>query len=447
LKRRSVRILVVVVAALAVLAIATVAPVDRTPFEEQPFFSEMEQRIGEIEPLMLEGKLEAGWSRVNITPQYPMPMAGYAPRSAFETVHDSLYARILSFRASYHTVSIVSVDLLLFPAVLRDRLREKADSAKVGKYLYLSATHTHNGIGGWDDSFVGRLSLGTFSRSWIESAANQLVKALRDIEYLPSQVNYWQTDASELVENRVDRVDGKTDGAIRGIELTRSDSSTAILYTFSAHPTSIDRHSRELSGDYPAAVTERLEHRFDFAVFLAGMVGSHRFAGTDLTGYPFIDNVADVLEEKIEHRRRGTVLATPAVQFMTVPIEFGPSQLRIADNWKVRDWLFGALLRPLQGEAVVLEIGNTVLIGLPCDFSGEIYNVEGLGALAESEGKKLIITSFNGDYIGYITLDRHYDESSAEEIRALNWVGPGYGRYFKSIIANLVYMSQPDSIQ
>ena len=39
---------------------------------------------------------------------------------------------------------------------------------------------------------------------------------------------------------------------------------------------------------------------------------------------------------------------------------------------------------------------------------------------------------------GYITLDRHYDVLHAEEVRTLNWVGPGYGEYFTSIIKKVI---------
>jgi neutral ceramidase len=75
---------------------------------------------------------------------------------------------------------------------------------------------------------------------------------------------------------------------------------------------------------------------------------------------------------------------------------------------------------------------------MPCDFSGEILIENGVYDLAEKLDKQLIVTSFNGDYIGYITEDHHYDISKRSEIREMNWVGPHYGAYFKEILRELV---------
>jgi neutral ceramidase len=438
LERRPFKILPASILALAVLVFVCVGQVDEDVVADLELREKMDMRLAGMRPRVTMGNLEAGWAQVNITPGYPMPMAGYAARRAFESVHDSLYARVISIKNSGPAITFISVDLLLFPPLLRDRLQQKLDSASMTDLLYLSATHTHNGVGGWDDSFVGKRAMGNFHEEWVESTASKLLQTLVNVTYQQAQINYWQSDASEMVENRVDPAEGKTDGIIRGIEITRNDSSNAILYTFSAHPTSIDRHSLELSGDYPAAVTNRLANRFDFAMFMAGMVGSHRFKGMQQTNYPFLDSVAPIIEDKIEHRSADSALRTASIRFLSVPVEFGPSQMRFAGDWRVNDWIFSSALRGLQGNAVMAEIGNIVFVGLPCDFSGELYTVEGLGQLAASSGKELIITSFNGDYVGYITLDKHYDESRAEEIRALNWVGPGFGEYFTAIIRNLV---------
>jgi hypothetical protein len=85
-----------------------------------------------------------------------------------------------------------------------------------------------------------------------------------------------------------------------------------------------------------------------------------------------------------------------------------------------------------------MKIGNLIFLGTPCDFSGEIYVRDGLGQLAERQGNKLLITSFDGDYVGYITYDDHFGHSEQEEIMAMNWVGPHYGNYFSQIVQKLI---------
>jgi hypothetical protein len=44
--------------------------------------------------------------------------------------------------------------------------------------------------------------------------------------------------------------------------------------------------------------------------------------------------------------------------------------------------------------------------------------------------------------VGYINSDYHYFKSDAEEVRALNWTGPGFSQYFSDVIkTNLKTMS------
>ena len=83
------------------------------------------------------------------------------------------------------------------------------------------------------------------------------------------------------------------------------------------------------------------------------------------------------------------------------------------------------------------------MLGMPCDFSGEIAVLDGLDDYARERGLNLLITSFNGAYIGYITADHHYDKSRHEEVMAMNWVGPGMGRYFSAVIAALIDRHSP----
>ena len=169
------------------------------------------------------------------------------------------------------------------------------------------------------------------------------------------------------------------------------------------------------------------------------MVGSHRLDGFmeenfDLTEKAGKTLASKVLSESIESKRSDSLSISTA----HIPIHYGPSQLRIEKNWKLRDWAFRSLLRPLQGEITYLEIGDVILLGTSCDFSGELYVDAELERLALSEGKKLIITSFNGKYTGYITLDDHYDRYKKEEVMAMNWVGPHFGKYYQEMIKRIV---------
>lgn len=379
-------------------------------------------------------QLKAGWAKVNITPDHSMPMAGYIPRDRFDTVHDSLFARIIVIENGSFKTAMINVDLLIFPPSLRDQIKEKVGNT----FLYLSATHTHNGVGGWDPSLGGRLITGKYSEEYVKSIADKISDAVNSITTKNSSLQYWESNTSNIVENRVNVDSGKVDTKLRGIKLQRDDSTSAVLFTYSAHATSIAKEKLELSADYPAKAIELLQKQYTFLMFMSGMVGSTRLKWTPYLDYQLIDSIAPKLVASIDTAKYDTAMNSPQIKSKHIPIEFGPSQLRIAKNWKINDWVFRSVFGKLKGELTYLEFGDVVFIGTPCDFAGELYNVFELEKIAADHKKHLIITSFNGDYDGYITYDKHYDESTKEEINALNWVGPYYGAYFSDMIKRIV---------
>lgn len=427
---------------LAVLTFALIGPIDRTPLHEQAFYETMMSRLDTLPSSAhkKKGKLKTAWTKVNITPGTPMPMAGYKPRPRFDLVHDSLYARMMLLENGDVSALLINVDLLLFPPLLRDRLEARLRERGLNHFLYLSATHTHNGIGGWDDSALGQFVLGDYHDAWVEKTARDIADGIAGLIPEPTSLASWTVDASEWIENRIAFDKGEKDGLLRGFLLSRDDSTRALFFTYSAHATSIRKESHELSADYPAAVIGLAEQQFDFAMYMAGMVGSHRFVWSPKQDFDFISTIAPEVYQRI---RSGMSMSTRAVDSVSiratqVPIEFGPSQMRIGKNWKVRDWVFQWLVNPLEGELSYLELGDVVLVGTPCDFSGEVYVREGLGQFAAQQGKQLIITSFNGDYNGYVTYDEHYETLTKDEVRTMNWVGPYFGQYFSEIIRKLM---------
>ncbi len=425
------------------LVISLIATIDRTPLSEQPFYHAMMTEMDTLRPFISKPKhrLKASWGKYNITPSTDMPMAGYKPRDHFDSVHDSLFARVLAIDNGQLSF-IISVDLLLFPPVIKKQIEDGVKKKLPNAFLYFSATHTHNGVGGWNDSFAGQLIAGDYQQEWVDEVSLGIVNTLLTLseEMMDGSVSFFEADASGYAVNRLAGTDGKVDSKLRGIKITRQDSSKAILVSFSAHATSISKTINKLSGDYPSELEKELERNgYDFSMYLAGMVGSHALDGFTEQNFELTEKAgktlaAKILNESIETAAADSISITTA----HIPIRFGDSQLRLEKNLRVRDWAFRSLFGELKGELTLLEIGNIILIGTPCDFSGEISVIAELDKLASAHGKKLIITSFNGDYIGYITLDEHYDRYKKEEVMALNWVGPNYGKYFEKIINRIL---------
>jgi hypothetical protein len=119
-------------------------------------------------------------------------------------------------------------------------------------------------------------------------------------------------------------------------------------------------------------------------------------------------------------------------------IQLREPHLRISDNWRIRPWLFDRLVGDTNAHFDITQIGNTLLISSSGEISGVFY--EKWEKLAESKGLNLIITTFNGGYIGYITPDELYDKHF-HEVREMNWYGPGNGKYFDDMITKIIEQS------
>ncbi|HRG79223.1 MAG TPA: hypothetical protein PL167_06415, partial [Cyclobacteriaceae bacterium] len=139
--------LLIVISAFAIIMFSLVAPIDRTPLKEQGFHYNMMSVLDTLKPASYKPtqKLKSGWGKVSITPDHPMPMAGYTMRPAFENVHDSLYARLVGINNGSRSFYLISIDLLLFPPALKEKLNVLiSQEFRIKPFLYFSATHTHN---------------------------------------------------------------------------------------------------------------------------------------------------------------------------------------------------------------------------------------------------------------------------------------------------------------
>lgn len=118
-----------------------------------------------------------------------------------------------------------------------------------------------------------------------------------------------------------------------------------------------------------------------------------------------------------------------------IPLLLGEQQIRISSNWRVRSWLSERLLGRTTAALSVLQIGNVLLLGTPCDFSGMLTRP--LYEMAADYGVHVVITSFNGGYIGYVTPDQYFD-LNAYETQAMNWYGYGNGKYLTDCMVRIL---------
>ena len=445
-----VRILLKILLGLAIIILVflavSLAPVDDTPYQQMPYYHQTKQRLAELPaPPPPAALLRAGWAKANITPPYTTPTGGYGARRGkhWRVVSDSIFARVIILNNGSTSVAVVGLDLLITPPTVMEALKKRLPEVGLRwENIYTGAIHSHNSIGGWAPGLVGELIAGEYDEKIVARITDGILNAIRaaQVSMAPVQVGFGQTDATDHIYNRIGN-SGPTrplDGLIRLLKFKKSTGESALLCTFSGHATLFeDSMEKYLSRDYPGSLVDRLEKKSaDFAIFMAGAVGSTGPEAKGGTDFAEIRNYAGDLAARIE-RTVPQIQTRPDsnLAILTLPLSLREPHPRVIGNWRVRPWLFNAVYGDYPSDLKALRIGETVLLGTPCDFSGEF--VADFKPLAQKKGVNLMITSFDGGYVGYITPDAYYNRQTYET-RDMNWFGPYNGAYFEEMMMGLL---------
>ncbi|MFN4144360.1 MAG: neutral/alkaline non-lysosomal ceramidase N-terminal domain-containing protein [Runella sp.] len=430
---------------LLVLLATLVAPVsDDVPYQQTPHYRQWKNTVAQFQTdTRPQNPLKVGFAMVNFTPYQPTPTAGYGVRKGalYKAVHDSIYVRAIVLDNGLSKSAIIAADLLIIPPAVTELLKTKLKDRPIPfEQVYLGATHTHNSMGGWGDGLVGRLFSGKYDPQNVEWIAEAIVQAieLAQEDLQPATVAYQEIADTARVYNRL--IDnGPTDPYLRMIRFLRSDGQSALLCSFAAHSTILSSDNIVLSRDYPGVLVDSLQDgEADFALFMAGAVGS---MGPKIGG---TEDLAQIVAQgdSLEADVIKTLSASPSpqsftspVQMMTLPLPLPDPSPRITLGWRLRPWVFRKAFGDYPAYIKALRIGNILMVGVPCDFSGEL--MADLTHYARQKGVHLMVTSFNGGYIGYITPDKYYQKDTYETL-VMNWFGPGNGAYFQEIIKDLI---------
>ena len=428
------------IAFVFIFLLISLAPVDKTPARALPSYQTMMSRLDRMDiDIPVAGKgFSVGFGKTNITPSSPVSTAGYGSRRGrpYLQVHDSIYVRAMVIVNGTRKVAVVSADLLIMPPTVTRILNERL--SEIGFSLdntYLGATHSHNSIGHWGEGAT-RLIYGTFQDSVVNFIADGIVSSIRQANenLLPSVISTGSVAIPHAVENRL--IDnGPEDPYLRFIEIQRSDSSRNIMLSYAAHATCLSQRTLELSRDYPGMLVDNLEDRgYTFAMFLAGSVGSHR-GSSPVDNWDCMEWMSEQIADAFLSGRNLEVVSDSTLVMERVKLSLSEPQVKISEDWKVRSWLFRAAFGEYESFLTALRIGDIVMLGTPCDFSGE-FNAS-LDSAAASIGVEPIVTSFNGGYIGYLTPGKYYDEDHYET-RLMNWYAPGTGDYVRDCLEKLM---------
>jgi neutral ceramidase len=431
-----------IVLLLIVFVAVSVAPVDRTPARE---YSSVQETLALLEKLdtlkvpLASKNFSVGYAKVNLTPAQRTATAGYSKRrrKLFTTILDSIYIRAMVVDNGTQKVAIVSADLLIMPPTVTELLNQKLASTGFSlDNTYLGATHSHNSIGNWGEG-AAQFIYGTYQDSIVHFIADKIVASivLASENVVPAEIRAGVIAVPQAVDNRM--IDGgPEDSLLRIIEVHRSDSSKLVLMSYTAHATCLFSRDLELSRDYPGALVDTLEAQgYNFAMFMAGAVGSH---GCDPPEYgkTCIGWMAGELSNAfLLQRKQLKPVKDSVIMMVRLPLMLSDPQIKITPEWKVRSWLFRATFGEYPVYLTTLRLGDVVFLGTPCDFSGEFNS--SLDSLGVQNGLLPVITSFNGGYIGYITPHNRYDIKHYET-QLMNWYSPGTGEYLEECLEGLM---------
>jgi len=372
-----------------------------------------------------------------------LPLAGYGNRHGKPAsgVHDDLYVKAVAVRVGNRVGVMVGADALILPPEVTDlAMRRLGQELKLSReQVYLSATHTHCSLGGWGEGKVAEAFAGGFqpgARTWF---ADRVVVAVREamVDLRPAAFGHGAFAAPEFVRNRLVGQLGKVDPEFSFAVLKQKDGKLAVLGSFAAHATVLSGDMMEFSADYPGCWQRAVEQTTGgTAVFLAGGIGSHGPVAGE-KGFAGAERMGQALARALLEQLPQTPL-TNSITFGMLGLELSlpPFNVRITDGIRLRPWLAGRLM-PGNHEHSFLQVfrlEDSLWISTPCDFSGEL--ALGIKDFLRVKGRTAVITSFNGDYVGYVISPRYYHLNGYEP-RVMSFFGPNVPDYFDELIRTM----------
>ena len=316
--------------------------------------------------------------------------------------------------------------------------RLEQESGLRREQVYLSATHSHSSLGGWGEGALAESFAGPFqpgAQVWFADCIVAAVQsAVKDLK--PARFGHGSFDASKFIRNRLVGNLGEVDPEFNYALLEQEGGKRAVLGVFGAHATILSGDMMQFSADYPGAWQRAVEEGTGgMAVFLAGGVGSHSpVPGTN--GLAGVEQMGHALAQMVlEHLSNTSLTNSVSFDLIGLDVIMPPLNVRLSDGLRLRPWL-AAKLVPAKHISFLqaFRIDDTIFVSTPCDFSGEL--ALGIKDFLRARGSNAIITSFNGDYVGYVIPARYYHLGGYEP-RLMSFFGPNVPDYFDELIRNM----------
>lgn len=351
------------------------------------------------------GPLLAGASKVAVAPPWPVARAGFGPwKPKVGGTVMPLHARALILEQGDLRIGVVSLEILLIPAALRQRILDGLAELELGELVVL-ATHTHSSLGGYDGRWISQLGgTGRFREDVERAVAEAAISALREAARARVEVSVHGATgtAAELVYSRVG--DMAADAELTRLQLRAVDRPVAEWLVVSAHPTFWSEE--ELSPDYPGFLSDRFEKEGGPVTLVSmGAVGNGSAHGE--AAEPYAQALAERMGSLVPTPSQGALAIARAETLLPRPdsSRLVPSFFRRAgDN-------FLCASAPTRASVTLLELGGLRLALLP----GEITEEAATELRAAVRADRVL--SLADDYLGYIESPGRLQDGTGESRR------------------------------
>jgi len=289
-------------------------------------------------------KLQAGFSRLDVTPPLGIPIVGYYKPRFAEGVLDALEVNALALAVEDKKVVLISVDNCGFSETVANSYRDHICEVTglPADCVFLHATHTHTGPSTCPTykedlvlvaEYEGNPLLPQYYEYLRRKLADAAVLALKDLQ--PAKMGWAVGDAPKVAFVRRFRMkDGKVrtnpgvgnpdilhpigdvDERVNVLRFDREKDSL-VLVNFGNHPDAVG--DSLISGDWPTLLRHRLEKALDNvkSIFFNGAQGDVNHVNVNAKGGDFNDTFHDFddVDRGYGHARHmGNVVAAGVLQ-------------------------------------------------------------------------------------------------------------------------------------
>ncbi len=449
-QRRMLRVLGTLAVVLGLLFYFSTQTIETDPYFEAPYYKNTVAKMDVAFEKKIEanGELLAGFASINITPQFvevspdasngefnAIKMAGFGDGQIAVGAHDSLFAKAIAVDVDGNELIFLSADMVVIPELVVLKVEANLKGEISRKQIVFGATHTHASIGNCIPGFVGKSFGGDFEPKVVEWLGEKFTKlildARKDKKHAKFSSGYIR--APNLIRNRIIGETGRLNDKLNLVTFAQQNGKKAVIGIFGAHATTIGPWNDTFSGDYPGYFQRSLETKgIDLAMFFAGTVGSHsnKGEGENFEKSRYIgETLADSAEVVINKMHYDSVMTMTAI---TTEIEIPKLQaFYVSDRLRLATWAGGQLMAEMKSIYLQgVQLNDLVWIAMPYELSGE-YGIDLKNAL-EVGGYNSALTSFNGQYLGYIVPQKYYYYDNYEP-RLMGWYGPSMGDYLMEL--------------